>query len=163
RSRHGRWREGWPLPPPAGGEAMNTKLTNPAAVAAGAVGTWVGAFKGCALPGFFSLLGVGGNHANALAPGVGARGARASRAVAGARAGAALGGAARAFLLQPLRAAARHAGQPRDHLDFRAAGRPLLEPAAGGRFQRIRREERTLPWERIIRKPSPACACCWLS
>lgn len=39
---------------------MNTRVTNPTAVAAGAAVTWLGTFKCCALPAFLSLLGLGG-------------------------------------------------------------------------------------------------------
>ena len=42
---------------------MNTNVTNPAAVVVGAVVTWLGTFKCCVLPAFFSLLGLGGTAA----------------------------------------------------------------------------------------------------
>jgi hypothetical protein len=45
---------------------MSTNVTNPAAVAAGAVVTWLGTFKCCALPAFFSLLGLAGTSATLL-------------------------------------------------------------------------------------------------
>jgi len=53
---------------------MNTNVTNSPAVAAGAVVTWLGTFKCCALPAFFSLLGLAGTTATLvsrwLAPGL---------------------------------------------------------------------------------------------
>jgi hypothetical protein len=44
-----------------------TRVTNPAAVTAGAVVTWLGTFKCCALPAFFSLLGLAGTTATLVA------------------------------------------------------------------------------------------------
>ena len=53
---------------------MKANVTNPAAVAAGAVVTWLGTFKCCALPALFSLLGLTGSMATLfarwLAPGL---------------------------------------------------------------------------------------------
>ncbi len=53
---------------------MNANLSNPAAVAAGAVAAWLGAFKCCVLPAVFSLLGLAGTTATLfarwLAPGL---------------------------------------------------------------------------------------------
>ena len=46
---------------------QNTNLTNPAAVVAGAVVTWLGTLKCCALPAFFSVLGLAGTTAALVA------------------------------------------------------------------------------------------------
>jgi len=52
----------------------NTNVTNPAAVIAGGVVTWLGTFKCCVLPACFSLLGLAGTTATLfarwLAPGL---------------------------------------------------------------------------------------------
>src|SRR5436305_3724617 len=46
---------------------MITKVTNPAAVVAGAAVTWLGTFKCCALPALFSLMGLAGTTATLVA------------------------------------------------------------------------------------------------
>lgn len=46
---------------------MNANVSNPAAVTAGALVTWLGTFKCCALPAFFSLLGLAGTSATLVA------------------------------------------------------------------------------------------------
>src|SRR3712207_7587851 len=67
RRRHTRYWRDW------SSDVCSSDL-NPAAVAAGAVATWLGTFKCCALPAFFSLLGLGGTTATLfarwLAPGL---------------------------------------------------------------------------------------------
>jgi hypothetical protein len=45
----------------------DTNVTNPGAVVAGAAVTWLGTFKCCALPAFFSLLGLAGTTATLVA------------------------------------------------------------------------------------------------